>query len=111
MFDVEPVTVHWYISPSFPSVIISLVVAVYMSLPIYSRLPTGCMLLVRLDLYPSGPVTVKLRAIPPVDVHCTLNSPYLAETTRILVVNEETIENRSEHYSIVTLRGVYNSLG
>ena len=85
--------------------------SVYVTPYILQTIPTGCMLLVRLELYPSGPETVKLRAIPPVDVHCTLNSPSLTEITRILVVNEETIENRSEHYSIVTLRGVYNSLG
>ena len=87
--DVELVTLHWYTSPSLPPDMTS-VVAVYTSLPRYFLSPSGCILLLMSAVYPSGPERVMSRALPPVEVHLTLNVA-VPSTTLILTVTAVTV--------------------
>ena len=74
--------VHQYKSMSFFPDITS-VVPKKLSLPILCAVPTACMLS-RTEVKPPGPVTFMLRALPPLEVHTTLNFLCLCDTTSIL---------------------------
>ena len=77
------------------------VLAVYLSLLRNCGVPTGSMLVLMSELYPSGPVTTMLRALPPVEVHPTLNVNVPATTSIAAVTSvtggEESYKNIS-HY-------------
>ena len=97
--DVTPFeAVHSYTCPSLPPDMIS-VVAKKLSFPILCGVPTACMLS-RCSLKPPGPVTDMLRALPPLEVHLTLNVPSLPDSISILAVADET---ERDHKSVFTI--------
>ena len=79
--ELELVTLQWYTSPAPPPGMTDSVMAVYTSLPRYLLLLTGCILLLISAEYPSGPERVMSRALPPVEVHLTLNVAVPASTS------------------------------
>ena len=72
------------------------VLAVYLSLLRNCGVPIGCILVLMSELYPSGPETAMLRALPPVEVHLTLNVDVPASTS-IAAVTSVT-EDRNHIY-------------
>ena len=85
LFDAE----HLYKSPSPFSDMMS-VVPTKLSLPILCEGWTSCML-VTLEMKPPGLVTDMCRALPPVEVHCTLNVPSVGDSTTILADTDLTV--------------------
>ena len=61
----------------------SVSVSIFYCIPGHSDtgVPTGCMLVLMSELYPLGPETAMLRALPPVEVHLTLNVDVPASTS------------------------------
>ena len=66
-----------------------------LSWPILRVVPTACMLS-RTEVKPSGPVTFMFRALPPLDVHITLNFPSLRDITSIFADTDCTGGNYTQ---------------
>ena len=78
------------------------VLAVYLSFLRNSGVPIGSMLVLMSELYPLGPETAMLRALPPVEVHLTLNVDVPVSTSIAAVTpvtgGEESYKNISHYY-------------